>query len=693
VILFASTITLSAFLLFLVQPIIAKQILPWFGGSAAVWTTCMVFFQLTLLAGYFYSDLLIRHASPRRQAIVHTALLLASLALLPIAPSEALKPVDASDPVGRILLLLALTIGLPYLMLSTTGPLVQAWFSRRYQGGKVYRLYALSNVASMLALVAYPPLIEPNATGRLQSWGWSAAYALFALMAIGAAWTGARRASAGQAGEPAPAATGADAIAAPATAAPDWSAQATWLGLSALGSVLLLAITTHITQNVASIPFLWVLPLALYLITFIMCFDGDGWYKRRMVVPLAALLSLLMLLALSWRPRLDPLWPPAIERSLLPLSQAVPLFALGLFICCLFCHGELVARKPEPRHLTRFYLMVSLGGAVGGLLVGLVAPVTLSWYWELPAALVLVTLLAVLMARGPMRLVAAVALCAAVVAVHDYAGYVREDGVAIARNFYGTLRVKATAPDSDPNAVWRLLHGVITHGEQYRDPARRTMTTTYYGESSGVGRSILALRAAEPNRGQRVGLIGLGVGTLAAYGRAGDEYRIYELNPLVLDWARTHFSYLPDSKAKIETPLGDARLVLEKEAPQGLDLLAVDAFSSDSIPVHLLTREAAQVYRRHVRDDGAIAIHISNRYLDLKGVVRQMADALGWKAMLVLDDPPESSHLYRTDWVVITGNERLIRTLREQADAKELPAPVGRRPWTDDYNNLFEVLK
>ncbi|MEI8302538.1 MAG: fused MFS/spermidine synthase [Burkholderiales bacterium] len=692
-ILFASTITLSAFLLFLVQPIIAKQILPWFGGSAAVWTTCMVFFQLTLLAGYFYSDLLIRHASPRRQAIVHTALLLASLALLPIAPSEALKPVDASDPVGRILLLLALTIGLPYLMLSTTGPLVQAWFSRRYQGGQVYRLYALSNVASMLALVAYPPLIEPNATGRLQSWGWSAAYALFALMAIGAAWAGARRASAGQAGDPAPAATGADVSAATPTAAPGWRAQAAWLGLSALGSVLLLAITTHITQNVASIPFLWVLPLALYLITFIMCFDGDGWYKRRMVVPLAALLSLLMLLALSWRPRLDPLWPPAIERSLLPLSQAVPLFALGLFICCLFCHGELVARKPEPRHLTRFYLMVSLGGAVGGLLVGLVAPVTLSWYWELPAALVLVTLLAVLMARGPMRLVAAVALCAAVVAVHDYAGYVREDGVAIARNFYGTLRVKATAPDSDPNAVWRLLHGVITHGEQYRDPARRTMTTTYYGESSGVGRSILALRAAEPNRGQRVGLIGLGVGTLAAYGRAGDEYRIYELNPLVLDWARTHFSYLPDSKAKIETPLGDARLVLEKEAPQGLDLLAVDAFSSDSIPVHLLTREAAQVYRRHVRDDGAIAIHISNRYLDLKGVVRQMADALGWKAMLVLDDPPESSHLYRTDWVVITGNERLIRTLREQANAQELPAPAGRRPWTDDYNNLFEVLK
>jgi len=693
VILFASTITLSAFLLFLVQPIIAKQILPWFGGSAAVWTTCMVFFQLTLLAGYFYSDLLIRHASPRRQAIVHTALLLASLALLPIAPSEALKPVDASDPVGRILLLLALTIGLPYLMLSTTGPLVQAWFSRRYQGGQVYRLYALSNVASMLALVAYPPLIEPNATGRLQSWGWSAAYALFTLMAIGAAWAGARRASAGQAGDPAPVATGADVSAATATAAPGWRAQAAWLGLSALGSVLLLAITTHITQNVASIPFLWVLPLALYLITFIMCFDGDGWYKRRMVVPLAALLSLLMLLALSWRPRLDPLWPPAIERSLLPLSQAVPLFALGLFICCLFCHGELVARKPEPRHLTRFYLMVSLGGAVGGLLVGLVAPVTLSWYWELPAALVLVTLLAVLMARGPMRLVAAVALCAAVVAVHDYAGYVREDGVAIARNFYGTLRVKATAPDSDPNAVWRLLHGVITHGEQYRDPARRTMTTTYYGESSGVGRSILALRAAEPNRGQRVGLIGLGVGTLAAYGRAGDEYRIYELNPLVLDWARTHFSYLPDSKAKIETPLGDARLVLEKEAPQGLDLLAVDAFSSDSIPVHLLTREAAQVYRRHVRDDGAIAIHISNRYLDLKGVVRQMADALGWTAMLVLDDPPESSHLYRTDWVVITGNERLIRTLREQANAQELPAPAGRRPWTDDYNNLFEVLK
>lgn len=704
--LFASTIALSAFLLFLVQPIIAKQILPWFGGSAAVWTTCMVFFQLVLLAGYFYSDTLIRKVSPRRQAIIHTALLAISLAALPILPSEAFKPAEATDPVGRILLLLTVTIGLPYLMLSTTGPLVQAWFARRYESGQVYRLYALSNVASMLALIAYPPLIEPITSGKMQSWGWSAGYAVFAVLAAAAAWAGTRAqapitvvggdALAPGAGGSAPGAAGttADAGSGLATDAPTWRAQGLWLALSALGSVMLLAVTTHITQNVASIPFLWVLPLTLYLITFIMCFDGQGWYKRQWYVPMAAALALLMLAALSWRLQLDTdARLPEIERGVLHLTVAVPLYALGLFVACMFCHGELVARKPAPRHLTRFYLMVSLGGAVGGLLVGVVAPVAFAWYWEFPLALVLVTLLALFLSKGLPAVFGAACFCAALVGYIDYSRYISEDGVTISRNFYGTLRVKATGPDTQADARWRLLHGVITHGEQYRDPKLQMRATTYYGESSGIGRSILALREQEPAKAQRVGLIGLGVGTLAAYGRAGDQYRIYELNPQVLALARTHFTYLAQSPAKIETPLGDARLVLEKEAGQRLDVLAVDAFSSDSIPVHLITREAIELYRRHVQDNGAIVFHISNRYLDLNGVVRQLADAIGWQAVRVVDEPPESSYLYRSDWVVITRNERLLQTLRTEAQAETVPAVAGRRIWTDDYNNLFEVLK
>ncbi len=690
--LFASTIALSAFLLFLVQPIIAKQILPWFGGSAAVWTTCMVFFQLVLLAGYFYSDTLIRKVGARKQAIIHTALLALSVALLPIIPSEAFKPTSATDPVGRILVLLAVTIGLPYLMLSTTGPLVQAWFARRYSGGQVYRLYSLSNVASMLALVAYPPLIEPLTTGKVQSWGWSTAYAVFAVLAAVAAWVGAR-------GSPTLPPVDMSAARQPAgaqtdDAAPTWKAQGLWLMLSALGSVMLLSVTTHITQNVASIPFLWVLPLTLYLGTFILCFDGEGWYKRRWYLPLAGLLAPLMLVALSWRPQIEiDTYVFGIERAVMPLAQAVSLYAIGLFVICMFCHGELVARKPAPRHLTRFYLMVSLGGAIGGLLVGVVAPMVYSWYWEFPLALVLVTLLVLFLSKGLATAFGAVCFCLALLGYYDYSRYIREDGIDISRNFYGTLRIKATAPDTDENARWRLLHGVITHGEQYRNAKFRKLPTTYYGETSGVGRTIQTLRGFAPSAPQRVGLIGLGVGTLAAYGRAGDQYRIYELNPKVVELARTRFTYLAQSPASIETLLGDARLVLEKEPGQKLDVLAIDAFSSDSIPVHLITREAITLYRRHMQENGAIIFHISNRYLDLNGVVRQLADSIGWQAVRVVDDPPESSYLYRSDWVVITRNERLLKALRDEAKAEAVPSVPGRRIWSDDYNNLFEVLK
>ena len=313
---YAATIALSAFLLFLVQPIIAKQILPWFGGSAAVWTTCMVFFQLVLLAGYAYSDYVIRRLARRAQAMLHSALLLLSLAFLPILPGEGFKPQDADNPIGRILLLLAATIGLPYLMLSTTGPLVQAWFARRYSGGQVYRLYALSNVASMLALIAYPPLIEPMSSGRMQSLGWSAGYALFVLLAIAAAWSAARaRAPVGAAArQPGPAAAQGEAPEASlprhdagaatraGAPAPALREQMLWLLLAAMGSVLLLSVTTHITQNVASIPFLWVLPLTIYLLTFILCFDGTGWYRQGWYATLTSLLLVLMIAGLSWRP-------------------------------------------------------------------------------------------------------------------------------------------------------------------------------------------------------------------------------------------------------------------------------------------------------------------------------------------------------------------------------------------------------
>jgi hypothetical protein len=730
----AATIALSAFLLFLVQPIIARQILPWFGGSAAVWTTCMVFFQVALLAGYFYSDTVIRRLAPRGQAILHTALLLASLAFLPITVSDTMKPVDATDPVARILLLLAVTIGLPYLMLATTGPLVQAWFARQYRSARVYRLYALSNLASMLALIAYPPLIEPNASGRLQSLGWSAGYGLFVVLAIAAAWSGARRGAA-------PAADGVDAADAhaeasaappaalapvagaaptagtassiPPTAAarraanaaalraahdaagiaaprrdpgapPTAGEQALWLVLAALGSVLLLAVTTHVTQNVASIPFLWVLPLAIYLMTFILCFDGKGWYWRPQYVVLAAVATVAMVGGLSFQPE-----GYGVVRGLLHLEQAVPVYAFGLFVLCMFLHGELVARKPAPAHLTRFYLMVSLGGAVGGLLVGIAAPMAFDWYWELPIALTLVALLAGALSRGGLRVAGAVATIACAAMLFDYVRWVRNDVIELSRNFYGTLRITGSTQADAKDARRRLMHGVILHGEQFLAPDLRALPTTYYGPTSGIGRTIEAHRAP----GMRVGLIGLGVGTLATYGREGDVYRLYELNPEVLDMARRQFTYLQDSRATIEPALGDARLVLEREAPQRFDVLAVDAFSSDSIPVHLLTREALAVYRRHLADRGSVVFHVTNRYLDLAGVVRQLADEAGLQAVRISDEPPDSDPRYRSDWIAVTGNASVADALRAGGGTEVAPPPAGRAPWTDDHHNLFEVLK
>lgn len=717
-ILYAATISLSAFLLFLVQPVIARQILPWFGGSAAVWTTCMVFFQVVLLVGYAYADFLTRRVPLRRQAIVHTVLLLASLAMLPITPGEALKPADADNPIGRILLLLTATIGLPYLMLSTTGPLVQAWFSRRFLLGRVYRLYALSNLFSMLALIAYPPLIEPLATNRQQSVGWSVAYAVFALLAMATAWRTAARGDRGgqwttmpgSGQEPTPpsappsalpgaGAEQADAIngtraaasapAAVAASAPTLREQMLWLVLAATGSVLLLAVTTHITQNIASIPFLWVLPLALYLITFILCFDGRGWYWRRFYTLAAATMALLMLAALKYR--LSDGW--GIQEGILQLERAVPLYAAGLFVICMFCHGELARRKPAPAWLTRFFLMVSLGGALGGLAVGVAAPLLLDWYWELPVALALLCLLAAGLSRGIVRLAGVAALACGVWLVFEYGRSIHSGTIELSRNFYGTLRVRTTGAADAPHTRWRLLHGVILHGEQIRGEQFRRQPTTYYGASSGVGRAIGFLQQ-QHQRPLRVGLVGLGVGTLAVYGRPGDQYRFYELNPAVLELARRRFSYLADSGATIATPLGDARLVLEREAPQRFDLLAIDAFSSDSIPVHLITREASELYRRHLAEGGVIAFHISNRYLNLAPITRRLADDLGLPALEVIDDPDSTtSDLYRSDWVLITGNEALLRELRDSSAGTEVVAEPRLRPWTDDYNNLFQVLK
>ncbi|MFN0161519.1 MAG: spermidine synthase [Burkholderiales bacterium] len=688
-ILYAATILVSSFLLFLVQPIIAKQILPWFGGSAAVWSTCLVFFQLALLAGYAYSDAS-RYLKPRVQSLLHVVLLLASLAVLPILAGDGWKPAGDEDPVWRILGLLGATIGLPYLMLSTTGPLVQSWFAREHADARtaqrVYRFFALSNFGSLVGLLAYPFVIEPWVSTRVQATAWSTMYAVFVLLCAGSAWRAWRTGEkASVSDQPAAAAT--EEPAATPDTPPRLADYILWLSLSGLASLLLLAASTHITQNVASIPFLWVLPLTLYLLTFVLCFEGRGgrgWYVRH--VWLGPTLIMVGLMA----------WGLTAEQGVLHIEHAVPLYSAGLFFVCMFCHGELAAAKPAPRHLTRFYLMLSIGGAVGGMFVGLVAPRIFKIYWELPLGLVLCGVIAFILTRGLLkRPLTALAPLAALAAVGvcgwyawQYGETMRRDTIHADRNFYGTLRVKQSRPDDDPDVQRRLIHGVIMHGEQYVNPKYRNIVTSYYGDSAGIGMAIQGINPVN----QRVGVIGLGVGTLAGYGAAGDTFRLYEINPQVIDIARRYFFYLSESRAKIDTPLGDARLVLERESPQNFDVLAIDAFSSDAIPVHLITREAMQVYLRHIKPDGAVAFHVTNRYLSLAPVVKLLADEVGMDAILITDDP-DDPNLSRTDWVIVTRNKAFIASEGVVKRRSEIGTIAGLTPWTDDFNNLFRILK
>ena len=672
--LYAATIFASAFLLFLVQPVMAKQILPWFGGSATVWTTCLVFFQTALLAGYAYADWLVRRPSPRSGLKLHVVLLVASLALLPIVPAAHWKPSGDENPIWLILGMLVATIGLPYFLLSSTSPLVQAWFARRFPGRSPYRLFALSNLASMLALLGYPFLLEPWIATRTQAWGWSIAYAAFTVLCAATGWASLRLAAATSAAAPL------------ASAAPDLdepppttARQILWIALSATGSILLLAVSNHITQNVAAVPLLWIVPLSLYLLTFILCFDGTGWYRRDLIVAMAA--AVLGVMA----------WTQADPNLTHELAIQLGVFCAGLFLACMFCHGELVRLKPAARWLTRFYLTVSFGGALGAVVVGIIAPLVVPAYFELGAALVLCAALLLWQVRRDHKVFGALAIASLVVTVGCAVWYVREfydQTVVATRNFYGVLRVWETG--SDDSRKRTLIHGTIMHGTQYFDPLLRRQPTTYYTATSGVGRAIESLHPRlEP---VRVGVIGLGTGTIAAWGAKGDVYRFYEINPSVVEIAKRDFSYLGDSEARVETALGDARLVLEREPPQRFDVLAIDAFSSDAIPVHLITSEALEIYLRHLTPSGILAFHVTNRFLDLVPVVEALAHAHGLAAVLVADEG-SGTGASTSDWVLLSCDPAALDKPLI-ADATTAIAPRRDwRVWTDDFNNLVQVLK
>ncbi len=675
---FALTIFLSAFLLFLIQPLIARMILPWFGGTAAVWTTCLMFFQTTLLLGYVYADWSTRHLRPRAQALLHMALLSVSLLALPILPGAGWRPNGYERPGLRILLLLAVTVGGPYLLLSTTGPLLQAWYAALQTGTLPYRLYALSNAGSLFALLGFPILVEPLLKSSTQAYAWSAVYVLFVLLCGVVAWRVASSPVSGIGVRDS----------APASDPPLIWERFLWIGLAFCPSVLLLAITSHLSQNIAPIPLLWILPLSLYLLSLVLCFDSDRWYGRRWWLLLFVVFTGGTGYALS------------TENANIDIRALIPLFAIALFCCCMVCHGELARRKPGAEWLTLFYLMLALGGALGGLFVGFLAPALFHSYLELRIGLlVCVTLISGLLYRDreahrttwflPVQLASAiiVGMLAYQLAI-AHPRWEKEQRLVV-RNFYGQLLVRDQTATEDEPAGRKLLHGTILHGTQYAAAEYRRKPSTYYCETSGVGRAVSDRARSGP---LRVGVVGLGVGTLAAYGRTGDLFRFYEINDLIRDIARSQFTYVQDCRAKLDIVLGDARRSLELENPQGYDLLAIDAFSGDSIPVHLLTQEAFQQYYRHLNSHGILAIHISNRYLNLEEVVRRQAQNLSKPALLIVDSE-EDEICSKSDWMLIGRDPLAFETPEWKKYAQPAnPFPTGRL-WTDDYSNLLQAIK
>lgn len=683
--LYAAAIFLGAFLLFLVQPILARVILPWFGGVPAIWTTCMLFFQVALLGGYAYANASMQRLGARRGATVHLVLLACTLPFLPILPGAGWKPVDGDHPVTGILLLLTAVIGVPYLVLSATAPLLQAWLAEESKAGSSpYWLYAVSNGGSMLGLLVYPFVVEPwlsvSQQTTLWSWGFVAFLAAVAVLALR------RRNHAGNtAGSTAPT------VAHAAEPAPGLGRKLLWLGLPATAVILLLATTHEMCQEIAVIPFLWILPLAIYLLTMVLCFADDRVYFR----PVFRGLLFAGLTAIGWE---------LTKGTELGPVKGIGYLSGGLFALCMVCHGELVKLKPHPSRLTQYYLLISAGGALGGCFAGVVGPNWIPLPFELQIGMVLCVALAGLAAfvdekAAPVRTLSKVATLgvafAAVTVVLivlltqaiDHARKYRR----LERNFYGVLKVRDyDAVDDDPQRRV-LVNGGTKHGQQLLLGEYRREPTTYYGRRSGVGRAIQEFRRSEH---QHVGVIGLGVGTIAAFGREGDRYRFYEINPRVVDLAREEFSYLGDCRAEVTIVPGDARLSLEREAPQAFDVLAVDAFSSDAIPVHLLTREALELYFRHLRADGILAIHISNRNLDLEPVVFAGADLLGKLAIEITDMEIWDRGVLSSDWILVTGNQGFVDQPVIKGDTEPRnPLPPDFRPWTDDFSNLFSVLK
>jgi tetratricopeptide (TPR) repeat protein len=680
---FAATIFVGAFLLFLLQPLIGKFLLPWFGGAPGVWTTCILFFQTLLLAGYVYAHFSSRWLKLRAQALVHLALVAIAIASLQIIPSPAGKPTGLEDPVPKLLGLLFRCIGLPFFALAATGPLLQHWFCRTHPQVSPYRLYSLSNLGSLLALILFPLVIEVQFSRQTQAMLWGCGligYAIGCVLCARKLWrhpaeetfpltTPARKP------KPSP--------------PPDLWQKILWLLLPAGASVLLLATTNKICQDVAVVPLLWVLPLGLYLLSFIICFDNPRWYKRA---------PFLGAVVATW---LGVCW--LLTRG----TDAPILFPIGILCACLFfscmvAHGELYRLKPDPRHLTGYYLVIATGGALGGIFVAVIAPLLFNGYYEweiglLGSGVLFLAILARDLAQQQLRtanaFISASVLIGLLLLGRGLGTETRDDNalkIYQSRNFYGTLTLWKSGDEASGRGYLHLSHGRTVHGIQLFPP-NAGLPTLYYGENSGAG---LALAALPPGK-RRVGLIGLGIGTLAAYANPGDTFRFYEINPEVVRLAQSRFGFLPNAAGNIEGVIGDARLLLEGEPDQHFDLIALDAFSSDSIPIHLLTREAFTTYARHLKTNGVIAVHISNHYLDLEQVLLNVAKHFNYEPCVIESgNIPDKWWLQPSTWVLLSPNQAITTNLSLQLARRPQKKNLAPIPlWTDDFANLFQILK
>lgn len=683
------SVFVCAFLVFQIQPIISKTILPWFGGGASVWTTCMLFFQFFLLVGYIYAYVLTKIVRIKTQVVVHLILLALGVIFLPFGIHDIHNIEVAASPTWGVLSVLFISLGFPYLMLSANTPLLQHWFSSDVNNVNPYRLYAISNVGSFLALISYPIVFEPfmSLDGQLDFW--SSIYCVFVALVVWIFYVVVIKSRSQKL----------DNAKQLVNSKVGFFRFTLWFLLAALGVVLLVSTTNALTQNVPPVPFLWIAPLAIYLLTYVMAFSSLGLYLRVIWIPCFMVLSFVALLIYFIGGQFD------------FVTQLI-IYLLILLCGCMICHGELNALKPRQGNTTLFYLFLSAGGVFGSFLVTFVAKELFDEFLEFPLAIVSVLVVAAaslwwvrkdeiaqsnkghIGAINQLLLLSIASLVVALVWLLVFiklnSQYQQYD-VAKDRNFYGILSVK----DINEGKVKerRLVDGTTSHGSQSLPLAPSPVPLSYYRPGTG-GQLIIDELSNVKNL--QVGVIGLGVGALAAYGRPGDLYTFYELNPLVSVFANRYFKYLENAQADVEVKLGDARVTLQNELDSGqrnnFDLLIIDAFSGDLIPTHLMTHEAFMLYQQHIKTSGVIALHISNRHLSLLPVIVHHSRSLNMQMMLF--DTPGGGYEHDAQWVVLTNNRQLTESPRLMS--KQTPIISSQYQsvvWTDDYSSLLPILK